>query len=77
MRTVSVAGSIALLCVITSSAFAADLAVPAQREAVAQPQPTEVACLRWIEQTYSWYNYCDMIPYGGRHKQAQSFLGGY
>jgi hypothetical protein len=21
------------------------------------------ACLRWVQSNYSWYNYCDPIPY--------------
>jgi len=23
----------------------------------------EQVCLRWVQTTYSWYNYCDPIPY--------------
>lgn len=75
MRTASFAASIALLCALTSSGFAADLVVP-QKETAAprEPQAAEVVCLKWIQQTQSWYNYCDPIPYYGRQKDY-SFLG--
>ena len=23
----------------------------------------EPVCLRWVQQNYSWYNYCDPVPY--------------
>jgi hypothetical protein len=72
MRTVPLAASIALLCIMTSPVFAADLVAAPQKPIVA-PQ-AEVVCLRWIQQTYSWYNYCDPIPYYGRQKH--SWLGG-
>ena len=75
MRTAPIAASVALLFAMTSSGIAADLVRPAQRQVAVQPQATEVACLRWVEQTYSWYNYCDSIPYYGRQKQ--NLLGGY
>jgi len=74
MRTVPIAASIAFLCAMTLPGSAADLAVP-QKEVVAatQPQAAEAVCLRWVEQTYSWYNYCDPIPYYGR--QRPTWLG--
>ena len=74
MRTTPIAVSVALLFAMTSSGIAADLMQPAQKQVAVQPQATEVACLRWVEQTYSWYNYCDPIPYYGRQK---NWLGGY
>ena len=76
MRTAPIAISVALLFAMTSSGIAADLVRPAQKQVTVpvQPQATAVACLRWVEQTYSWYNYCDSIPYYGRQK---NWLGGY
>jgi hypothetical protein len=76
MRTVPLAASIAVLCIMTSPGFAADLVAPHQKVVAApkESKATEVVCLRWIEQTYSWYNYCDPIPYYGRQKNA--WLGG-
>jgi len=61
MRTLAVSAGIALLCAVTSQVFAADMAVkatPAPRVAAA-----DAACLRWVQQNYSWYNYCDPVPY--------------
>jgi hypothetical protein len=61
MRTMSIAVGFALLFAVTSPVLAADMAVkvsPAPRVAAAEP-----VCLRWVQQTYSWYNYCDPVPY--------------
>lgn len=58
MRTVSIAASIALLCAVTSPVLAADMPVKAPTRVAAEP-----VCLRWVQQNYSWYNYCDPIPY--------------
>jgi hypothetical protein len=60
----------ALLFGAAAPGQAADLAVPRQQKATAAPRPApaEAACLRWVEQTYSWYNYCDPVPYYGRQK---------
>ena len=61
MRTLPISAGIALLCAVSSPVFAADMAVkatPAPRVAAAEP-----VCLRWVQQNYSWYNYCDPIPY--------------
>lgn len=66
MRTVSIAAGFVLLCAITSPVIAADMAVKAPKGA---PKVAEAACLRWIPQTYSWYNYCDPIPYYGRQSR--------
>jgi hypothetical protein len=68
MRMISVAASVALLCISASSGFAADIAVPVKKAEA--PKVAEKVCLRWIEQTYSWYNYCDLIPYYGRSKTS-------
>ena len=57
MRKAALAVGIALLCGAASQTLAADVAVKAPK-AVAEP-----VCLRWVQQTYSWYNYCDPIPY--------------
>ena len=74
MRTMPVAATIALLCTMTSSVFAADMSVPAAPQA---PRSAEAVCLRWVPQTYSWYNYCDPIPYYGRKDYSQfSWLNG-
>jgi len=57
MRKAALAVGIALLWGTASPVFAADMAVKAPK-AVA-----EQVCLRWVQTTYSWYNYCDPIPY--------------
>jgi hypothetical protein len=51
---------------------AADLPVLRHKEAVIQLKApaANVSCLRWIEQTYSWYNYCDPIPHYDRGKYS-------
>jgi hypothetical protein len=58
MRTISIAAGFALLCAVTSPVLAADMPVKAAPRVVAEP-----VCLRWVQQNYSWYNYCDPIPY--------------
>ena len=63
MRKAALAVGIALLCGTASPGFAADMAVKGPKAA---PVVAEQACLRWVQQTYSWYNYCDPIPYYGR-----------
>jgi hypothetical protein len=68
MRGILIAASAACLFIMTSPGFAADLSVRPHKQAAA-PQPSRVAeasCLRWVEQNYSWYNYCDPIPDYGR-----------
>ena len=60
MRTKSIAAAFALLCAVTSPVLAADMAVKAPKEAKVAAEPV---CLRWVQQNYSWYNYCDPIPY--------------
>jgi hypothetical protein len=61
MRTTSIAAGFALLCAAASPVLAADMPVKATREArVATAEPV---CLRWVQSNYSWYNYCDPIPY--------------
>jgi hypothetical protein len=64
MRTASIAVGFALLCAITSPGIAADMVVKAPK--AARVAAAETACLRWVPQTYSWYNYCDPVPYYGR-----------
>jgi hypothetical protein len=59
MRKAALAGGIALLGGAASPVFAADMAVKAPKA----PAVAEQACLRWVQTTYSWYNYCDPIPY--------------
>ena len=61
MRMLPISAGIVLLCAVTSPVFAADMAVkasPAPKVAAAEP-----VCLRWVQQNYSWYNYCDPVPY--------------
>ena len=72
MRAALLMTSTVVFCAVASLANAADLVVPQKREAaVEQKAPAaELACMRWVEQTYSWYNYCDPIPYYGRNKYA-------
>jgi hypothetical protein len=63
----------AVLCVsAVQAASAADLPVSRHREAVIplKAPAAGVACLRWVEQTYSWYNYCDPIPHYARRKYS-------
>jgi hypothetical protein len=60
MRTLSIATGFALLCAAASPALAADMPVKTSKEARVVSEPV---CLRWIQQNYSWYNYCDPIPY--------------
>jgi hypothetical protein len=58
-------------CIMSSPGIAADMALP-KKEAVAGA-PVQVACLRWVEQNYSWYNYCGPVPY--RPRQNHNFFG--
>jgi hypothetical protein len=60
MRKTAIAAATALACAAASPALAADMAVKAPKEARVA---AEQVCLRWVQQTYSWYNYCDPIPY--------------
>jgi hypothetical protein len=59
MRKMAIAAGIALLCAATSPVLAAEVAVKAPKRVVA----AEPVCLRWVQQNYSWYNYCDPVPY--------------
>lgn len=70
MRIAKLLTVAALLIGAGLPAQAADLAAPRQQQTTAAPRPApaEAACLRWVEQTYSWYNYCDPVPYYGRQK---------
>jgi hypothetical protein len=68
MRAFLLAASITLLWLSAVPGRAADLAVP-QQTATHQAAPVkEVACVRWVEQTYSWYNYCEPVPNYGRRR---------
>jgi hypothetical protein len=57
---------------MSAPGMAADLAVPKQMPTKAPP--AEAVCLRWVEQNYSWYNYCDPVPYYPR-RYAYHFHG--
>jgi hypothetical protein len=69
MRSILSVVAVALFCSASGAAYAADLPVkaPRQQTAVQTAAPAQT-CLRWVEQTYSWYNYCDPIPYYSRHR---------
>ena len=64
MRAFVVAIGAIVFCSMNSPGIAADLPVKQKEMAMPAKVPeAEVACLRWVEQNYSWYNYCDPIPY--------------
>lgn len=63
MRKTAIAAGIALLCAAASQAPAADMATKASKKVAA----VEPVCLRWVQQNYSWYNYCDPVPYYPRN----------
>jgi hypothetical protein len=60
MRKTAIAAGIALICALTSQALAADMTTKAPKAARVAAEPV---CLRWVQQNYSWYNYCDPVPY--------------
>ena len=60
MRKTAIATGIALLCALTSPVLAADMTTKAPKAARVAAEPV---CLRWVQQNYSWYNYCDPVPY--------------
>jgi hypothetical protein len=71
MRAWMFAGAALAFCLTALPAGAADLIMPHAKRQVATTQrvaPRQAACLRWVEQNYSWYNYCDPIPYYGKHQ---------
>ena len=68
MRILFLAAGIALIGAMSSPSVAADLVVPKQMPTKAAAPAKKLACLRWVPQTYSWYNYCDPIPYYGKHQ---------
>jgi hypothetical protein len=73
MRVIAAAAILVFATLGGSQAFAADLALPKKETVIStQPVVADQYCLRFVEQTYSWYNYCDPIPYYGRHKYAWS-----
>ena len=70
MRTILMAAGAALFCFAAVPATAADLPVPRHQASMpAKTQPAQrVGCLRWVEQNRAWYNYCDSVPFYGRHQ---------
>lgn len=71
MRTAHFLAGVVFLCAAVSAANAADMAVRQKHAAVPEKvAPAEAVCIKWVEQNYSWYNYCDPIPYYGRNKYA-------
>lgn len=72
MRALLCAVGTAAFCIMSSPGIAADMAMP-KKAAVVRAPAVEVACLRWVEQNYSWYNYCDPVPY--RPRQNHNFFG--
>jgi hypothetical protein len=59
MRKTAIAAGIALLCAAASQALAADMTTKGPKLARVAAEPV---CLRWVQQNYSWYNYCDPVP---------------
>lgn len=75
MRALLFAAGMAALCIMSSPGIAADLAVPQKDVVMPTKAPAaEAVCLRWVEQNYSWYNYCDPVPYYPR-KYAYHWFG--
>jgi len=69
MRVVVASTILLYAALIGSQASAADLALPKKQTVVSRrPVVAAQVCLRFVEQTYSWYNYCDPIPYYSRDK---------
>ena len=60
MRRTAIAAGIALICASASPVLAADMATKGPKVARVAAEPV---CLRWVQQNYSWYNYCDPVPY--------------
>jgi len=60
MRKTAIAAGIALLCAAASQVLAADMTTRGPKGARVAAGPV---CLRWVQQNYSWYNYCDPVPY--------------
>jgi hypothetical protein len=54
-----------------ASANAADLTLATKPRAHVASAQTE--CVRWVEQTLSWYNYCDPIRYPPQFKYGSSW----
>jgi hypothetical protein len=52
----------AVLMSAASSAHAADLAYPDK----VRVHSSHADCVRWVEQTQSWYNYCEPVRYPPR-----------
>lgn len=52
----------AVLMSAASSAHAADLAYPKK----VRVHSRHAVCVRWVEQTWSWYNYCEPVRYPPR-----------
>jgi hypothetical protein len=68
MRAFLIAASVGLLGLSSTPGRAADLAVPPQKVAHETAPVAPAACVRWVEQTYSWYNYCEPVPNYGRRR---------
>ena len=68
MRAFLFAVGTASLCIMSSPGIAADMALPRETVIPTKAPAAEVACLRWVEQNYSWYNYCDPVPHYPRQK---------
>lgn len=70
MRILLLLAATVCLGLSAGSTKAADLTVPRHKEAAVphKAPPKRVACLKWVPQNYSWYNYCDPVPNYGRHQ---------
>jgi hypothetical protein len=76
MRAFMIVAGTAALCLMAGPGMAADLAVPKKEAMIPTKAPAaEVVCLRWVEQNYSWYNYCDRIPHYSRKDYYTQFGG--
>ena len=74
MRAFVIAIGALAFCSMNSPVAAADMQVPHKEMVRAAKAPVaEAVCLRWVETNYSWYNYCDQIPYYPRKDYYHRF----
>jgi hypothetical protein len=57
---------ILFLAVVSSPVSAADVTLP--KKAPTHAAPPQTGCVRWVEQTWSWYNDCGPIHYPPRFR---------
>ena len=74
MRAFVIAIGALAFCSMSSPVTAATMPVPPPALVRAAKAPAaEAVCLRWVETNYSWYNYCDQIPYDPRKDYYHRF----